>query len=740
MVTKSASVSKSRLRSQAKLEALRGMGKRASNTRTAERLILVGLGFGAVFWVFQSIVDVVLFDEGSLVEQLLTPGLHDLWMRTLVICALMLVAVYARPIITERKQTNEALRESTELAQGLMSSAGTGIYIIQDGRFEYANCLFQDLTGYTQEELIGRYCLDFVHPEDGDVVREKAVKSLKGQQDPQPYEYRLMKKNGDIAWVLERVTSIEYRGKRVAVGSVMDITKRKEMEEALRQSEERYRTILKEMRDGYYEVDLAGSFTFVNDSACRYLGYSRDEMMGMNYRVYTVREDVESVFKVFNQVYRTSEPVEGFSWRATRKDGTQGFAEASVSPLRTDEGQVVGFRCVGRDVTEREQAEDALRQSEERYRTVLENIEDGYFEVDLRGNYTFFNDSLCRMLAYSRDEMMGMNYRTYTPKKDVQAVFKAFNAVYRTGKPIEGFSWPILRKDGSRRFGEVSASPLRDPAGSIVGFRGINRDITERKRAEVEREALLRDITTINRKLQQSNKELQDFAYVASHDLREPLRKISSFGTLLQDSLQGKLDEDEEENCKFMIDGAGRMQAMIDALLTYSRVATKAKPPEQVDLCEVIEHLKKLELAARLDESNGAIHVLEPLPPVNGDPSQIHQLLQNLIGNGLKFQREGIPPEITVRAYQVDSKMVRVEVQDNGIGIDKEHHEQVFTMFKRLHSRQQYEGMGIGLAVCKKIVDRHGGEIGLDSAPGEGSTFWFTVQRGSYSGINQSKK
>ena len=258
----------------------------------------------------------------------------------------------------------------------------------------------------------------------------------------------------------------------------------------------------------------------------------------------------------------------------------------------------------------------------------------------------------------------------------------------------------------------------------------LNEEITERKKVEEEREALLEDLKVINSKLEQSNKELQDFAYVASHDLQEPLRKITSFGTLLQDSLEGKLDEDQQENLGFMVGGGKRMQAMIDDLLTYSRVTTRAKSFEQVDLNEVIEDLKSLELATLLDETGGCIHVPEPLLPVWGDPSQVHQLLQNLVGNGLKFHREKIPPEITVRTHRTGDNMVRVEVQDNGIGIAEEYHEQVFTMFKRLHSRERYKGTGIGLAVCKKIVERHRGDIGIKSTPGEGATFWFTLRRG----------
>ena len=619
-----------------------------------------------------------------------------------------------------------------EVAQALLHNAGLGIYIVQNGRFQYVNPLFQNLTGYTEEELLGEHSLDLVHSEDREVVREKAIENLKSKRGSIPYEYSLVKKNGEIIWVLEEVTSINYGGKRATVGSFMDITARKGLEEAIVYSEKRYRTMLESIEDSYFEVDLAGNFTFVNNSVCRDLGYSREELIGMNYKGYTAEENIESLFRAFNEVYRTGVPNKGFPWKTTRKDGNHGFAETSISLLRNSKGEIVGFRGVARDVTERKQAEEALRQSEEKYRTVLDEIGDAYFEVDLRGSFTFVNDQMTQHLQYSKEELLGMNYKTFTAEEEIKNVYEAYNRVYRTGEPSLSFGHKVIRKDGTRGFSDVSISPLKNAKGEIFGFRGISRDITARKRLEEEREALLQEIRKINRKLEEANKELQDFVYIASHDLREPLRKISSFGTLLQDSLKGKLNEDQQENFEFMIDGARRMQDMIDALLTYSRLTTKAKPPEWVDLNKVIEDLKKLELATMLDETRGTIDVPEPLPSVQADPSQMHQLFQNLIGNGLKFHKEGISPEITIRAHDVDNNMIRIEVEDNGIGIDEKYHGQLFTMFRRLHSQDQYEGTGIGLASCKKIVERHGGNIGVKSTLGRGSTFWFTLPRESY--------
>ncbi len=248
------------------------------------------------------------------------------------------------------------------------------------------------------------------------------------------------------------------------------------------------------------------------------------------------------------------------------------------------------------------------------------------------------------------------------------------------------------------------------------------------------------DLEEMVEKLNQSNRQLQEFTYVASHDLREPLRKISAFGQLLIASIGDKIEDDDRENLDFMIDGAERMQQMIEALLTYSRVITKEVEFETVDLNKAVEELQSFELSVKLEETKTNLVVPEPLHQVSCDPAQVRQLLQNLIANGLKYQKQGNIPEITIRSHMQEDGMVRVEVQDNGIGIEKDQCENVFVMFRRLHSRQEYEGTGIGLAICKKIVERHGGNIGIDSVYGEGSTFWFTMPSAQASAIEANSQ
>lgn len=252
-------------------------------------------------------------------------------------------------------------------------------------------------------------------------------------------------------------------------------------------------------------------------------------------------------------------------------------------------------------------------------------------------------------------------------------------------------------------------------------------EITERQRIEVSLKGVNEELEETVEKLAQSNQELQDFAYIASHDLREPLRKISSFGSLLNDSIRNSLEEDDKENLDFMIDGADRMAQMIEALLKYSRINTKKVLFETVDLNEILQQLQHLELATVAEETDSTIQIPQPLPNVKADSVQIRQLMQNLIANAIKYRHDEISPQIEITAKQISNREVRIEVKDNGIGIKQEFQSNIFKMFTRVHSKQKYEGTGIGLAVCRKIADRHGGRIGVNSKEGEGSVFWFTL-------------
>jgi len=410
------------------------------------------------------------------------------------------------------------------------------------------------------------------------------------------------------------------------------------------------------------------------------------------------------------------------------RDGTKIPASVAISILKEKDGIQAGYVVIARDVTSQKQAEEALKKSEEKYRTILENIEDAYYEVDIACNFTFFNDSLCKILGYSKDELMGVNNRQHTDKENDKMIYQAFNKVYRTGKPNIGTQYEIIRKDGTRRQVEASASLMKDAEDKPIGFRGIIRDITQRKQAEEELKGYAAE-------LERSNQELEQFAYIASHDLQEPLRMVASYTQLLARRYRGKLDSDADEFIAYAVDGATRMQGLINDLLTYSRIGTKGKDFEPTD-CEAVFD-RTLDNLQKAVEESGAKISHDPLPTVMADGMQLGQLFQNLIGNAIKFRSEE-HPSIHVSCERIEESAIGngqsamnkgwiFSVRDNGIGIDPEFTGRIFIIFQRLHKRGEYPGTGIGLAVCKKIVERHGGRIWVESDPGKGSTFYFTI-------------
>ena len=384
-------------------------------------------------------------------------------------------------------RAEESMVESEEKFRALLENIQEGYFEVDlTGKFTFLNDSVCHILGYSREELIGINSKNFTDENDVEKVFQAYKEVYKTGKALKDFNWHIIRKDGSQKYIegsisLRKDLSGQPIGFRVIAN---DFTERKQMEETLRRNEEKYRSILENIQEAYFEVDLAGNFTFFNKSFCRILGYSEEEMMGMNYRKYTDKEHAKIVFQVCNKVYVTGEPAQAFDWQFIRKDGSKIYVEESISLKKNRFGEIAGFRGMVRDVTERRLAEDQIRKSEDKYRTILENIEDGYYEVDLAGNFTFFNDAMCLILGYSRDELMGMNNCHYTDKEYSKKLFEAFNKVYKTGEPSKGFDWQIIRKDGTERYIEASVSLLKDSLDKPIGFRGILRDITDRKNAE----------------------------------------------------------------------------------------------------------------------------------------------------------------------------------------------------------------------------------------------------------------
>src|SRR4030043_262085 len=388
--------------------------------------------------------------------------------------------------ITEHKRLGEYLEQERQEANLIIDSSPIIVfYKDKDGRFVRVNKAFAEAIQMPEENVLGKTVFDLYPAKIAQAMTGDDQKVLKSGRPKLNITEQYESATG-IRWVrTDKVPIFDKDGNPTGlVGFAQDITERKEADEVLSKSEEKYRTILEDMKEGYWEVDLAGNFTSFNDAICHLLGYPKRDMTGMNYRTYTGAEDVDKVYKAFNQVYRKGKPIRNMHYEITRKDGDKRFAETSVFPRRNDKREIIGFRGVSHDVTERKEMEEALRRSEERYRTILDEMEDSYFEVDLAGNWTFVNEANCHQMGYSREEMIGSSYQAIFPGEDAKKVYEAFHQIYLTGQPSRDSTFKVIRKDGSTGVGEFTAFPLRNERGEIIGFRGVGRDVTERMRME----------------------------------------------------------------------------------------------------------------------------------------------------------------------------------------------------------------------------------------------------------------
>jgi PAS domain S-box-containing protein len=370
-------------------------------------------------------------------------------------------------------------------------------------------------------------------------------------------------------------------------------------------------------------------------------------------------------------------------------------------------------------------AEKSLRRSFTVTKTIIDSMNDAVSLIDVRDfRIIGVNRVFLKEYGFSDEsEVVGKHCYEITHRR--QEVCTAPDDVCPLAETVrsgEHFSADHVHygRNGEKIFVEVSTSPITDENGKVVQVVHVSRDITGRKQAEEEREHLLADV-------ERSNRELEQFAYVASHDLQEPLRMVASYIGLLEKKYKGQLDEKADKYIFFATDGARRMQKLIDGLLAYSRVSTRGRPFGPVELNTVFEDaIANLNAVAA---ANKASITKEALPVITGDETQMLQLFQNLLSNAIKFRKPEVVPRIHVAVLRKGKEWL-FRVSDNGIGIAALHFERVFQIFQRLHSQQEYAGAGIGLAVCKKIVERHGGRIWVESEPGQGTSFLFTLPAG----------
>jgi PAS domain S-box-containing protein len=378
---------------------------------------------------------------------------------------------------------------------------------------------------------------------------------------------------------------------------------------------------------------------------------------------------------------------------------------------------LVGGLLVSRLLRKRIEGEAALRQSETRYRRLHETMRDAFVQIDMSGRIVDCNHAFQEMTGYGEEKLREMQESDLIPSRWHAAETDIVKSQVVPKGRSEVYEKEYVHADGSVFPVELRTFLIRDDEQQPMGMWSIVRDITQRKQMEQEREKAMIALT-------QSNEDLKQFAYVASHDLQEPLRMVASYTQLLAERYGDQLDEKAHKFIHYAVDGASRMQALILDLLAFSRVETRGQAFKSVDAQSALG-AAIVNLKAVIDET-GSLVTSDDLPRVRADESQLTMVLQNLINNGIKFQNKQHPPHIHVSAHPQNGDWC-FSVRDNGIGIDPKYKDKVFLVFQRLHTRTEYPGTGIGLALCKRIIDRHGGRIWFESSPGQGTTFFFTI-------------
>jgi PAS domain S-box-containing protein len=625
--------------------------------------------------------------------------------------------------ISVRKNAEKYLAQMEGRYRGLLEAAPDAMVVVnQDGDIVLLNVQAERKFGYSRDELLGQKVTNIIPVGFAERLIADETRSAAdalAQQIGTGIELIGQRKDGGEFPIELMLSPLDSAEGILVTAAIRDISVRKEAERHLARMEGRYRGLLEAAPDAMVVVDENGDIMLLNVQAERKFGYSRDELLGQKvtniipkgFAERLIADETRSAADALAQQIGT-----GIELIGQRKDGGEFPIELMLSPLESTEGILITAAI--RDISVRKNAEKYLAQMEGRYRGLLEAAPDAMVVVNQIGDIVLLNLQAEKQFGYRRDELLGQKVTSIIPEGFAERLIadrlrSAEDALaQQIGTGIELIG---LRKHGSEFPVELMLSPLESADGTLVT--AAIRDISVRKEAE-------KDLAQKVEELSRSNEELGQFAYIASHDLQEPLRMVASYTQLLSRRYTGKLDKDADEFIAFAVDGANRMQHLIQDLLTYSRVGTKVNDLRDTSGEDALQQAL-VNLQGAIADS-GALVTHDLLPAVLADETQLVQLFQNLIGNAIKYQSPGIP-HVHVSAEKNGGGKWIFSVRDNGLGIDPRYFERIFGMFQRLHKRDEFDGTGIGLAICKKIVERHGGNISVASEPGKGSTFCFTI-------------
>ena len=632
--------------------------------------------------------------------------------------------------VSPQRRVEEALRTSEERLEMAVRAAGIGIF---DWRIAEDHVLWTE----QEERLFGlapgtfggttAAWAAFVLPEDLPEMQRQLQQHLARRDTELPMQYRIRRADGEIRWI-EGVGKFLYADDGTplrVVGINVDITERELADQALRQSEARFRRLFESDMVGILFSDEEGVITDANNAFLRLLGYGRDDLAARTVRWQDLTPpEYADLDAAAARELVTKGLIAPYEKEFIRKDGSRVAVVIGATLLKESmPGTAVGFVL---DISEPKAAQERLHLSEERFRLVAEATNEGIWDWDICTDQVWRNEGYYQLFGYPPGQatanLEGWQQRLHP--EDAARVRRGVDEALQGSQDNWADEYRIRKQDGSYAYVMDRAHIMRDRQGRPVRMIGSKIDLTALKETQLalEQQAI---------ELKQSNADLEQFAYISSHDLQEPLNTAASFAKLLKRRYESRLDADANDFIDFIVDATDRMKKIIRSLLEYSRVSSTGKEADAVPIEKVLGDVRK-NLQPRLEEARAELRV-GPMPTVRANETQLLQLFQNLVGNALKF-RSDAPPVITVEAEEEPGHW-QFRVTDNGIGMDMKYAgEKIFQVFQRLHSREEYEGTGIGLAVCKKIVERHGGTIRAESQPGKGSVFYFTLKKEGASG------
>lgn len=620
--------------------------------------------------------------------------------------------------ITQEMEIKKLLHQQKKQQDIIVENSPLGILLIVKNKIAKANSSFIDLLGYSEEELI-RKTLDEISSLEDSNLYENLSQNQKGE-DLKKFAIirKFFKKDGGTLYGKTSTSSIVNENGEVtySVAMIEDITQEKKSEEKLKASEERLATLIKNLQTGILLEDENRKIVLANQKFCDLFGIpiAPEKLKGVNskkaiHKYKHLFSESEMAIRRIEYVLDkkevvTSDEMELLDGRTFERD---------YIPLFSN-GEYQGHLWSYQDVTLRKNYRKNLEIQKEKYGSIIANMNLGLIEVDDDDNILMVNQSFCDMVGYTSMELIGRNaVEVVNMVEEDQEKLKIHNRKRKQGIS-DSYEVGVITKTGEKRFWLISGAPKYDDFGNVIGSIGIHLDITDQKNLELQKESLVEE-------LEASNKGLQEYAHIVSHDLKSPLRSVSALATWLYEDYKDKLDETGSYNLKMIQEKIEGMDKLITGILKYSTVNNEVFDNTEVDVNEVIKEISEIIYIPE----NVTINIVQQLPIIKADKTKIHQLFQNFLSNAAVNIDK--PKGIIEINYQETKKYWEFSIKDNGVGIPEEYHEKIFQIFQSIGNQER--STGIGLSIVKKIIDRYNGKIWLESEIGMGTTFYFTLAK-----------